>query len=203
MPNRYATPTNVYEKFGNELIQLLNMPYTSQPAIIAAATEMLNGETVTTTLSSQEELAAKKLYRACLTANGKVDTALRASYPLPLVAEIDGLPVDDPDDPRFFPDIIAAAAEIVKWEILGSRSDTKNEDDRKDYNNALRYLGIATEDGNTTGGASRGGSVNSSLDVTVGGVTAPHGARRVTIGRADVTRLNKDTASNAEWMDNF
>lgn len=201
MPNRYATPTNVYEKYGNELIQLLNMPYTSQPAIILAATEMLNDATVTPTLTAQEEIAAKKLYRACLTANGQVDTALRASYPLPLVAEIDGLPVDDPDDPRFFPDIISAAGAIVKWEILGSRSDTKNDDDRKDYNNALRYLGIATDD--TANGVSRGGSVNSSLDVTVGGLTAPHGARRVTIGRADVTRTRKDTAGNAEWMDNF
>ncbi len=91
MPNRYATPTNVHEIYGNELIQLLNAPYSSRDAILLAANQMLNDIPVDPPVTAEQELAARKLYRACLTANAQVDTALRASYHLPLIDNSTGI----------------------------------------------------------------------------------------------------------------
>ena len=196
MPNRYATPTNAYEKIGKELIQLLNRPLSEAGNIIRAANQRLKGETIDPVVNENELVAANRLYRACLTANGKVDTALRSYYTLPLKTP-EGM--DDPDSPEFFPDIVGAAVSLAKWEILSARGDTRNDDDLAEYRDALRYLGIADGEGNgrALGG---GGSVISSLDVTDGGSPSPRGARRVQVGRADLTRERRETMSNVEWL---
>lgn len=195
MPNKYATPTNAYEKVGKELIQLLNRPLSEADTIVRAAEQLLNGEPVNPPVTENESVAAKRLYRACLTANGKVDSALRSHYTLPLRTP-EG--VTDPNDPAFYPDVVGAAISIAKWEILSARGDTRNADDLTEYQDALRYLGIADGQGN---GRGVGQTLLSGLDVSEGGSPAPRGARRVQVGNPELTRLRRASLSNPEWLD--
>lgn len=194
MANLYATPTNVREKLGNTLIELLNLPNSSNDAVVAAANQLMAGESISIPVTATEETAARRLYRACIAANATVDTGLRGTYSLPLRTHTGGT---DPNDPEFYPQIIAAAANIVKWELLAARKGIRTEDDRTEYEDALRFLGV---DNSASGAAASIVGV----DITGNGTAeTPRGASVVQIGRSDKTAERRERMGNADWTDRF
>jgi hypothetical protein len=191
--NTYATPTNVSRKLQGELNQFLKVPVSVD--VVTPATELLStGGTFTSEYTDQQKKAALSLFQACLVANDTVDAALRKWYVLPLPMP-EGATTQN--DPLYYPALIGHAVNLVKWELLGGRSDSKFQEDSNDYDKAMAFLGMFGRSGEGKGK----GQVGPAGDLTQGTeARSVHGASVVTVGSSLAAREKRETISNTEWV---
>lgn len=189
--NTYATPTNVSRKLQGELNQLLKVP--ASVDVVTPCQELIqSGGTFSGTYTAAQEKAASALFQAILVANDTIDAALRKWYYLPLPMP-EG--ATSQDDPLYYPALIGHAVNLVKWELLGGRSDAKFEEDSNDYDKAMAFLGMFAKGGNRTTQ-----QVGPAGDLTEGETRSVHGASIVTVGSNVTAQQKRDTISNACWV---